>query len=470
MRPGEAKFAAEDRAARVRRAANGDRPNVVCTQTSTGRFAICSPSERACDSPSGVSGTPTRGSPFTRRSMFSTDSPCRARTNNRMVPKGAPCARAGRRERALCLNGRVATQVEELGRKPRSPDGRRLDARAGARGRARRRRPVEEHQDSRLPARARCRSRCCTRVSDATGSTPRRSTATSGAGSGTRRRARGCGPSPYPSTSTTCRRPPSEPWRFAATVEVQPTPEIVDWTTLEVPRAEADIPEELVERELDALRESVAELAPADDRPAREGDAVVVDLAARATVPVRHCRRAWLRPPHRRDRAGARGRERRRDAAGRVRAGRRHVATVEVTVKHVNEKVLPARRRRARTVGERVRHARRASRGHRAADPRGARRGDRDRLPRGGGRRRSCRSRHSPAGPLVETRARELLNGFVRSLERRGISPETYFAVSGRSPEELTAQLRAEAAQSVARELALEAVAERAGIRLATTR
>ena len=57
--------------------------------------------------------------------------------------------------------------------------------------------------------------------------------------------------------------------------------------------------------------------------------------------------------------------------------------------------------------------------------------------------------------------------GFVRSLERRGISPETYLAVTGRSPEELTAQLRAEAAQSVARELALEAVADRAGIQVA---
>ena len=32
------------------------------------------------------------------------------------------------------------------------------------------------------------------------------------------------------------------------------------------------------------------------------------------------------------------------------------------------------------------------------------------------------------AGPLVESRARELLNGFVRSLANRGITPEAYFA------------------------------------------
>ena len=46
----------------------------------------------------------------------------------------------------------------------------------------------------------------------------------------------------------------SEPWSFSATVEVQPTPEIVDWTTLEVPRAESSVPDELVQAEIDALR------------------------------------------------------------------------------------------------------------------------------------------------------------------------------------------------------------------------
>jgi trigger factor len=68
------------------------------------------------------------------------------------------------------------------------------------------------------------------------------------------------------------------------------------------------------------------------------------------------------------------------------------------------------------------------------------------------------------AGPLVEARARELLNGFVRSLANRGISPEAYFQATGQTPEALTAQVRGEAAQSVARELALEALAERADI------
>ena len=40
------------------------------------------------------------------------------------------------------------------------------------------------------------------------------------------------------------------------------------------------MPEELVTQELEALRESVAELVPAGDRPAKEGDTLVVDIVS----------------------------------------------------------------------------------------------------------------------------------------------------------------------------------------------
>jgi trigger factor len=257
----------------------------------------------------------------------------------------------------------------------------------------------------------------------------------------------------------------SEPWTFSATVEIQPTPEIVDWTTLEVPRAEAEIPEELVQQELDALRNSVAELVPADDREAREGDTLVIDLASQdgggqsdtvvelgARSLVEQIEQALV---------GAR--------VGDTRSVRYELADgseteVDVTVKHVNEKVLPeADDELARSASEfdtlaelrgdiegRIREALDAQidGAFRAAAV--------DELVRA--------SNVQGAGPLVEARARELLNGFVRSLANRGISPEAYFQATGQSPEVLTAQIRGEAAQSVARELALEAVAERAGI------
>jgi len=257
----------------------------------------------------------------------------------------------------------------------------------------------------------------------------------------------------------------AEPWRFSATVEVQPTPEIVDWTTLEVPRAEVAVPEELVTAELDALRSTVAELVPADHRAAQEGDTLVVDLAGAngGGQPDTVVELGAGNLPEEVERAlvGA--------TVGDTRSVRYELADgteerLEVSLKHVNEKVLPeidddlaraasefdtiAELRddiegRLRTaVEERVDAAFRAA----AVDE----------LVRASG--------VQAAGPLVETRARELLNGFVRSLANRGISPEAYFQATGQSPEALTAQVRAEAAQSVARELALEAVAERGGI------
>jgi trigger factor len=257
----------------------------------------------------------------------------------------------------------------------------------------------------------------------------------------------------------------SEPWTFSATVEIQPTPEIVDWTTLEVPRAEAEVPEELVQQELDALRNSVAELVPADDREAREGDTLVIDLASdggggQSDTVVELGARSLVEEIEQ-SLVGARVGDTR---SVRYELGDGSETSVDVTVKHVNEKVLPeADDELARSASEfdtlaelraeiegRIRKAVEAQidGAFRAAAV--------DELVRA--------SNVQGAGPLVEARARELLNGFVRSLANRGISPEAYFQATGQSPELLTAQIRGEAAQSVARELALEAVAERAGI------
>ena len=257
----------------------------------------------------------------------------------------------------------------------------------------------------------------------------------------------------------------SEPWRFSATVEVQPTPEIVDWTGLEVPRAESVVPEELVQHEVDALRNSVAELVPADDREAREGDTLVVDLSGAngegQPDTVIELGSGRLLGEIESALVGAR--------PGDTRTVRYSLAdgsesSVDVEVKHVNEKVLPeADDELARSASEfdtfaelradiegRIRAAvdEQIDADFRAAAV--------DELVRASG--------VQAAGPLVEARARELLNAFVRSLATRGITPEAYFQTTGQTPELLTAQIRAEAAQSVARELALEAVAEKAGI------
>ena len=53
-------------------------------------------------------------------------------------------------------------------------------------------------------------------------------------------------------------------WEFTATVAVQARPELPDWKELEVGAAEIEVPEELVQQELDALRATVAELVPVE--------------------------------------------------------------------------------------------------------------------------------------------------------------------------------------------------------------
>ena len=254
-------------------------------------------------------------------------------------------------------------------------------------------------------------------------------------------------------------------FRFTATVPVQPTPEPADWTELEVPYAEPEIPQELVEQELEELRASVAELAPVEGRPARTGDVLVVDaldengegqrdlvLELGSGRLVEEIERALI---------GASQGET-KQVEFEFADGSTGTATVEV--KELKEKVLPpldddlARaasefdtleelrddiERRLREVLEEE-----AETQFRAAAV--------DRLVEA--------SNVQVGGPLVEARTRELLNGLGRSLERRGISADAYFQLSGQTGDQLVERMGAEAALSVARELVLEAVADKLGI------
>ena len=256
-----------------------------------------------------------------------------------------------------------------------------------------------------------------------------------------------------------------ESWTFAATVEVQPLPEIVDWTTLEVARPEVEVPQESIDAEIEALRESVAELAPTDGRAAREGDTVVIDIvdpegeAQRDTVVELGAGR--LAPELEQVLVGASPGETKEVPYQRSdgRSG-----AVEVTLRDVNEKVLlPIDDELARASSEfdtlpELRASIEATlREQLDAEIDAAyRTAAVDELVKA--------SSVQPALPLVQSRAADLLNGFARSLERRGISLEAYIQASGTNPEDIQRQMVLEAAVSIARELALEALAERAAI------
>ena len=69
-----------------------------------------------------------------------------------------------------------------------------------------------------------------------------------------------------------------EALEFTIEVGVRPQAELGEWKGLEVGRAEAEVPDDAVQAELDRLREGFASLAPVE-RPAAAGDAVVVDFS-----------------------------------------------------------------------------------------------------------------------------------------------------------------------------------------------
>jgi trigger factor len=262
--------------------------------------------------------------------------------------------------------------------------------------------------------------------------------------------------------------PPSsadESFRFTATVAVQPKPELPDWSGLEVPYVEPEVPAELVEQELEALRSSVAELVPVEDRPVAEGDTLVVDLVGDTGEAQR-------------DYVVELGQGRLLDeleeglvrmSIGETKTLEAELAdgsttTIEATVKEIKEKVLPpldddlARSTSEfETLAELREEIESRLREHLELESEAAFRQEVVRA--------LVAAAHVEAsGPLVEARARTLLQGLALSLERRGISLETYLQITGTSGDDLVERLRAEASESVAGELVLEAAADKLGV------
>ena len=258
---------------------------------------------------------------------------------------------------------------------------------------------------------------------------------------------------------------PRDTFRFTATVGVQEAPAVPDWSNLEVPAPDAEVPEELIDAELEVLRSTVAELAPVDGRAAREGDTVVVDLvgadgeAQRDYVVELGSQR--LLPEIEQ---GLIGQQVGGERAIEYRLPDNTDARITASVKEIYEKVLPpADDDLARAATEfdtlaELREEIESRLGGQLEEQLDAqfRTAALDALVE------ATDLEVAPA--LVQTRAVELWNALVRSLERRGISPELYVQLSGRTPQQIQADIEAEARQALAREIVLEAAADQLGV------
>jgi trigger factor len=251
-------------------------------------------------------------------------------------------------------------------------------------------------------------------------------------------------------------------WQFTATVAVQAKPEVGDWTKLEVGAIAPEVPQELVDGELDALRSTVAELVPVEGRPVGPEDTVIVDLVS----PNGETRRDYVVELGR----GAVVEEIEQGIPGMSAGETREIEFelgdgtkqhVTVTVKEIKEKVLPPlddELARAASEFETLDELRSEIdsrlRGQLEEEIDAQFRADvADALVDA--------SKVDASGPLVEARTRELLRGLARQVEARGVPLETYLAMTGQSPDDLVARLREEATRSVARELVLEAAADK---------
>jgi trigger factor len=259
---------------------------------------------------------------------------------------------------------------------------------------------------------------------------------------------------------------PDDGFRFTATVAVQQPPEVADWTTLEVPAADVDVPDELVEQELEAMRIAVADLTAVDDRSPKDGDVVVLDLLP-------------AEGDGRQDFVAEVGDDRLLpDIGNALRALAPGASTtiqisvdeqptdVEVTLKEVRERVLPpldddfARRASEfQSLDELRADIRQRLHDAVSAEVETAfREAAVDQLAEA--------SNVEIAETLVAARAAELLRALERSLAQRGLSADTYLQVTGQDPQELQERLIAQARQSLARELVLEAAADKLGIEI----
>jgi len=254
-------------------------------------------------------------------------------------------------------------------------------------------------------------------------------------------------------------------WTFTATVSVLPTPSVADWTKLQVPYAEPEVPEDYVDHELSVLRSTVADLSPVEDRPAEQGDTVVIDLVAGDGGQrdyVVELGSGRLLPELEEQLVGISVGETKELQLDRP--GDEAAAPVQVTVKEIKEKVLPPLDDElARSASEfdtlddlRADVEQRLREQLEAEADEAFRRATLDRLVEA--------SNVIVSGPLVDSRTRTLLRELDSVMRRSGGSLDAYLQLSGESAEVLVARLREQAAASVAGELVLEAAADQLGI------
>jgi trigger factor len=265
-----------------------------------------------------------------------------------------------------------------------------------------------------------------------------------------------------------------EPLGFKFEIGVRPEAKLGDYKGLEVGRAESDVPDDIVDREVERIRESFAKLEPVE-RPAAEGDALLIDFeglldgkafeGGAAADYLLELGSGRLIEGFEEQLTGAGAGEERKvevtfpdDYQAEHLAGEDAVFTVKV--KEVREKVLPEldddfaseasefdsmaelradiEERLGEAVGQRI------EQDFRVAAIDAAVEGASVDLPE----------------ELALARASERLDRLERQLAQRGMDPSGYFQMQGKSREEVLEESKPDAELELKREAVLAAIAE----------
>jgi len=271
---------------------------------------------------------------------------------------------------------------------------------------------------------------------------------------------------------------PGEPLAFKFEIGVRPQAELGEYRGLEVPKQEVEAPEEMVDREIDRVRQAFARLEPVE-RAAGEGDVLLVDFeglvdgkafeGGKASDYLLELGGGQLIEGFDEQLSGVGGGETREvavsfptDYQAESLAGEDAVFTVEV--KEVREKVLPdlddefaAEASEFDTLGEL-----RADIAERLAKALGERAEQDFRVAAVDAA--AAEAKVELPEELAKARAAERWERVERRLAQQGMNPDAYLQMEDKTREQVIEESRPEAEAELRREAVLAAIAEAEGI------
>src|SRR5919199_2066551 len=269
-------------------------------------------------------------------------------------------------------------------------------------------------------------------------------------------------------------------FKFSATVEVRPEAKLGPYKGLEVPKREIEVTEEQVGARLEEFRGQFATLAAVEERPVEEGDFVIIDFrgermaggpleGAEAEDYMLEVGSGELLPDFEKNLVGMRAGERKQfgvtfPADYSEESLRGQAVLFRVHVKEIKERDLPP-------LDDEF--AKEASEFETLSEFRDALREQLEAAARqqveGEFRGRVLQAvtegtKAEVPDVMVDEKVEEMVSSFERSVRAQGIEPEQYYQLAGSSPEDVKERVRDDAADTVKKELVLDAVAAAEGI------